>query len=123
MRQIIFRGKRVDNGEWVYGYLVSKKYILQEYRVEYGYILPYNRFEVIPETVGQYTGINDIDDCKIFEKDIVTDKDGEIFLIMFSKNGYFVAINDDYWEFVNDLDEIKVIGNIHDNGELLEEKK
>lgn len=123
MREILFRGKRVDDGEWVCGDLVSKKYIMQEYRLERGYVLPYNSFEVIPETVGQYTGINDINGCKIFEKDIVTDKYGEIFLIMFSKNGYFVAINDDYWEFINDLDEIKVIGNIHDNGELLEEKK
>ena len=120
MREILFRGKRVDNVEWMEGfYAVSgdRTYIIFDSGIAFGYV---TMKEVIPETVGQYTGLTDKNGKKIFECDVIRDKYGIIFEIMFSDNGYFVAINDDYWEFINDLDEIKVLGNIHDNGEILE---
>ena len=72
MREILFRGKRTDNGEWVYGNLVrgcDEKYA---YIVEFGNEeLCRNYVNAIPDTVGQYTGLKDKNGTKIFEGDIV----------------------------------------------------
>ena len=72
MRKILFRGKRMDNGEWVYGNLVrgcDEKYA---YIVEFGNKeLCRNYVNAIPETVGQYTGLADKNETRIFEGDIV----------------------------------------------------
>lgn len=63
MRKILFRGKRKDNGEWIYGSLIQhdKCFICSDDEQR----------EVCPETVGEYTGINDMNGTLIFEGDIV----------------------------------------------------
>ena len=130
MREILFRGKRLDNGEWVYGYYVhigpvscQRAYIIPEYASS----LYVN--EVYPSTVGQYTGLNDKHGKRIFEGDVakvLQGKDKDIAYVGF-ENGAFMLYpktgniyERTLWEYwYNDWD-VEVIGNITDNPELLE---
>lgn len=127
MREILFRGKRVDNGEWVYGDLLQDR-DLNSFAIEYfdyytdenGRQRDYCQDEIIPETVGQYTGLTDKNGTKIFEGDIVnllySDFYGQ------DRCGKFVyddMTNTDIIFRIETSHAIEVIGNIHDNPELL----
>ncbi len=123
MREILFRGKRVDNGEWVYGDLLhpdlyGNGYSIEDFTKEKG-----NCFDVIPETVGQYVMTDSIGN-KIFEGDIVKgtdqlEKELEVYGYIDHKNGSFVIVGD-FMTHYRWLDyDVEVIGNIHDNSELL----
>ena len=133
IREVIFRGKRTDNGKWVKGYL----YITHIGSHEIGsYDAEINierlTFDVIPETVGQYTGLTDKNGKRIFEGDIVnviyTSSLGEEFTqittvrydetecCFYPMRWEEDCVNCDY---STEITEIVVIGNIHDNPELL----
>lgn len=127
MREILYRGKRVDNGEWVYGYFEKyngRTYInLQTERLNTGGY-PIREFvEVIPETIGEYTGLCDKNGKKIFEGDICKHRSNfsgkDIISVVNYTDGQFLAMADNNSGF-NLSDKLEVIGNIHDNPELLE---
>lgn len=138
MREILFRGKRIDNGEWVYGYYVT-------HRDVDGNILHYisvpteiwgtgrKYYIVDPSTIGQCTGLTDKNGKKIFEGDIVEyhyeinkGKFKDIIYVVKEESGYWAIQSDYYYGFVLGLRKlntrVKIIGNIHDNPELLEDK-
>ena len=138
MREILFRGKCGYNDEWVEGfYYQAKLYRSDKELCHYITIprpesdgQPSDHIMVHSETVGQFTGLTDKNGKKIFEGDIVlypwNDQDKpERFTIKF-KDGQFVANpvkeTEDYWDFVvgGYSKEMEIIGNIHDNPELLE---
>lgn len=146
----LFKGKRVDNGEWIEGSLLNFR--------ENTYIIPHDSeycyddtekfafdieyFEVIPETVGQYTELTDKNNKKIFVGDIIEfqfdnddcpfpDKNtkkkiGRVyfekfrasFAIAMGLNGDSV-LNNDLFRYVQNGNRVSVIGNIHDTSELL----
>lgn len=135
MRGILFRGKRKDNGEWVYGDLIKNLiYDGREKEIRIGDIyFEHNGDihgtavrEVIPETVGQFTGLCDKNGNKIFEGDIVKVTTGlegykstyhsTIHRVTYDVCNCGVAV---FYPFDNsDMVEAEVIGNIYDNPEL-----
>lgn len=129
MREIKFRGKRKDNGEWVYGSLVIQNGIHFIYVDMIDKGIP-NYFQVLPETVGQYTGLNDKNGNKIFEGDVVKDIYDSIFAITFGtftdtkghdQVGFYktyFSIDEDLNVCDGTLDDVdktcEIIGNIHE---------
>jgi hypothetical protein len=120
MREIKFRGKRKDTGEWVYGYFTrndesGRCYITTQSKTGGAY-----PWEVDPATVGQYTGLKDKNGREIYEGDIIF-RPNEVGRIEFSEDGSFLIRFPHHLARLNATWEpIEVIGNIHDNPELLE---
>lgn len=157
MREIIFRGKRVDNDEWVYGFLICMNYIdVWEQKVCYDgqeeiKYCTTKSYQVKSETVSQFTDLTDKNGKKIFEGDIIKAyfqpknfknppyaigsvifENGTFKVVVHvSKNStvYNVFEKEDTAAYSiehNFLDRyyvLEVIGNIHDNPELLQEVK
>lgn len=120
MREILFRGKRIDNGEWVegnYSIMLSGRVAIQPI----GRIVTY---EVLPTTVGQFTGLTDKNGNKIFEGDIL-ESDSERFVVDWDDefSGFYLTnVNPRYQGvamFANVADDGYIIGNVHDNPEML----
>jgi uncharacterized phage protein (TIGR01671 family) len=134
MREIKFRGKRIDNGEWVYGNslnLGNRHFIIptitngswSKDRLSLKFLSPC--YEVDPATVGQFTGLHDVKGREIYEGDIVEDEHGralEVFWNEIGPGGWWFAENKEDGRYHVEsigLNIIAVIGNIHDNPDLL----
>ena len=158
MREILFRGKRMNNGEWVHGSYAYQygchQILLEQTDGEYGF----DNYHVDPDTVGQFTGLTDKNGKKIFEGDIVkcrhrvvrfyledieninprrsygkeTEENDSYGFSCFYWRNYAVSFRDGCIRIQNGSDHheiranyiynhaIEVIGNIHDNSELME---
>lgn len=128
MRTIKFRGKRPNSGKWITGYLVVNG--IYSHILAAGHLAVDCTTEVSPETVGQSTGHLDEENTEIYEGDIVRciDMMGEEYIskIEYRDGAFIVDVNScDYdfsaigWAIDTDIEEIHVIGNIHDNPDLL----
>ena len=139
MREILFKGKRLDNGEWITGHLLR-------YDDGRARIVPNNTdifcFEkdesiiqtvahrIAPETVGQYTGFVDKNGKKIFEGDIVSICNSKTFFFIVYWNHAVKSfilkttvngVNGIDCNVLNSTQDIEVVGNIYDNPELIKD--
>lgn len=127
MREILFRGKTKHGGEWVYGGVCCSAGNTIIVSFSERILTTIEGKRVLPETVGQYTGLTDKNGKKIFEGDICQTKGFPLI----DDKPFVVEWNDDecsfYWRDVVGTDEFNIgvsqnttiIGNIHDNPELL----
>lgn len=133
MREIIFRGKRKDNGEWIVGYYyksfnpVTRSGLPLLHTISD--LAPFSA-EIDPETLGQFSGLRDRKGRAIFEGDILKCKGSEhIEGVLVAENwncsccdgvfGFAIKGNGDLRNF----DICDIVGNIHDNPELLKDEK
>ena len=138
MREILFRGKSISSGDWVYGLYVEatmqwingrkphKSWIFKGFIANGGWIVPTGHKAVADDTVSQYTGIKDKYGHKIFEGDIlkvVSRGRKSIVHVKYGGTSFYVP------EFATDLDSVifdhavEIIGNIYDNLDLIETGK
>ena len=134
-REILYRGKGMFNGQWIEGYYVrigcgweERHYIFsgkEDAQSRYDPI--YEKTQVDPDTVGQYTGLTDKNGKKIFEGDLLEylDYDDPPYLVYWGDGGWDTksgdSMPDDMTSF--DSDRWEIIGNKWDNPELLEVKR
>lgn len=137
MREILFRGKSIIRGEWIYGYLNQHRgnirydcdcepiadgcYYINDWQTKIDTGMYGQEYKVDPNTIGQFTGLEDKLGTKMFEGDVIDDLGVE----------YIVVFDSDYAQFRGKFDgwnaeishiasRCEVIGNIYDNPELLE---
>ena len=128
MREILFKGKRIDNGEWVVGNLISASDGRRAISETSG---NWELYTCFPKTICQFTGLCDKNGKRIWENNVVwlvCDGEEHIYQIVWDNSELdFKATNgeENYgsnFEYLLCCDEIEVIGNIFDNPELLQEE-
>lgn len=145
MREILFRGKRCDNGEWVQGsYIraehhwhnrgIHKDWVTLGASANGGWFVLHNKYAVKAETVGQFTGLTDKNGKKIFEGDVVESEfTKKLYTVCFGEYVYINEYEEEEsaygWYNADDVGVTTafgcpenwaiVVGNIHDNPELL----
>lgn len=152
MREIEFRGKSLVTNNWVYGNYIIDKWGDSNNEIIYGilqdrtapdYLKNWIPVRINPNTVGQYTGLKDKNDKKVFEGDVIRmhyffnnydpislgvfEDEAEIIGVVKCEllDGFYVETVDDhsicYLQWVEEpTEELEVLGNIYDNPELLE---
>ena len=132
MREILFRGKEAETGKWIYGWVFGEK-AKSIIELDKGYIgkegvESYYTSVVTPETVGQYTGLDDKNGVRIFEGDVVrylnSIESGNGVVIFdtcaFLFNWIDIDETDSLLRYFQCSEELEVIGNVHDNPEVTE---
>lgn len=137
MREILFKAKRLDNGEWVEGNLITnernenQKYIGYIFDERNGVIEDFDLVEVIPTTICQYTGLTDKNGRKIWENDICDRKEKYPEIVTYNKGDWQLDYSYVFGKemhtdacnlgfYVCERNCVEVIGNIFDNADLLE---
>lgn len=134
MREILFKGKRIDNGEWVVGQYVNTCYPGNGKETGHFIVVYPNEYhEIYTSTLCQFTGLCDKNGKKIWENDICDRKEKYPEVVKMANGDwtldYSYAIGRDYGNsycnlgfYVNERKCVEVIGNIFDNPELLQEE-
>lgn len=127
MRQVLFRAKTLNEGKWVYGMTIGHGTIDRKKHNLYMEVAPDKWKGIDPETVGQFTGLLDKNGKEIYEGDILGCPEDNYFLnkaVIFTEGCFMVK--DEYTTTpmcAIDAQYRTVIGNIHDNPELISDKQ
>ena len=122
-REILFRGKRLDNGQWVEGNVqVPNKETLHVFNKWFMWDEKNIQRQVDPETVGQFTGMTDKKGKKLFEGDVYSMGEKNILYVVIFDKSQFIGkqvgnrslAGLEYWK-----SDIEIVGSVHDNPELL----
>ena len=123
MKEILFRGKRLDGKGWITGDLIQgvkgQKGLTWIQAEDYSPAWPYctREYEIDPETIGMYTGLKGKYNVKIFDDDIVYNGGGDPGVVKWHLGGFLVYFSEeDAWEISQYVHEeyTEVIGNIYD---------
>lgn len=137
MREILFRGKSIIRGEWIYGYLNQHRgnirydcdcepiadgcYYINDWQAKIDTGMYGQDYKVDPDTIGQFTGLEDKLGTKIFEGDVIDDLGVEYIVVFDSDYAQFRGKFDDWNAEISHIaSRCEVIGNVYDNPELLE---
>lgn len=134
-REIKFRGKRVDNDEWTYGYLVFSEDYIFDYseKIDVPYIIPidnfnlkdYREYRVDESTIGQYTGLKDKNGKEVYEGDVLNNTAVNFKFIVKFENTKYILQKLEYPDDALDMNDyfhriptmFEVIGNIYESEE------
>lgn len=123
MREIKFRGKRLDNKEWVYGYFsedIQEKWYIETHEGTHMY-----EYEILPETRGQFTGLLSANMKGVYEGDVLQDASGRKMIVVWRDDLASFALRSEGWAYDHffgeaiDVGYVDVIGDIYENAELI----